>query len=274
MSKWKSLFAVLPVVLLAMACGGSDVKPADADETAEVAEESPSTSPTEESAEVDLPSDETVLNYFQGIATNSLSSLDDSISLAVPGSLADSYATYLKALLQASIDGGTVDDYGKSDVKKVDGGYEYCWGAGDDQNCYTNSDVAGRDGKIANFSVNDSPLKGRLTMGNGSPAPVQGLDAQATFISAFETSSRDRLVAVYSIKTGKDTAISGFDATYRSTEGRQSDASGMEGPQDLGRDSLANFALSFPNAKVGGTVTLNMYDESYTNKGTVTFKTR
>ena len=160
----------------------------------------------------------------------------------------------------------------KRTAKKVTDGYEYCEGTGSDQACFTYTDIKGAGGKVSNFSVNGKPIANRPTVGNGKLINAKGLDVQASFIAAFEASSGDTLIVVVSLKTGKSTPISGMEASYRSPEGRQSNSSYMEGPFDLGADSLANYSFSFPSAGLGGDFTISMYDESFSNEGSVTLK--
>ena len=101
---------------------------------------------------------------------------------------------------------------------------------------------------------------------------MEGSGASVTYIAAFESTSSGSLFIVVSVKAGPQ-GISYVDATYRSTQGRQSDSSDQEGPNDLGAGALANYDFAFPGAKIGGTVTLKILDSNY-DESTVTLKTR
>lgn len=62
-------------------------------------------------------------------------------------------------------------------------------------------------------------------------------------------------------------------AKYGSPQGRQSESSEYNGPDGLDADSLANYAFTLPNAKIGGTLTLTIDDEDFNHTGTDTLKT-
>lgn len=261
-------------LLLLTACADASVAPASSDDSASVVDQSQteSSSPTP-STDRKAPSEQDFTAYFDGIASLKISDLEEAIELAAPGSLAEAYATYQKGLTQSAIDGGTPFQDTVSSVKEVDGGYEYCV-TGATSQCFTNTEITAKDGKIASFSINGKPLKGRLQIGNGKATAVSGLDAKATFIAAYEATSGDTLVVIFSMKTGPSTSMSGIQGSYRSPEGRQSSAGMMNGPFELGRDSLANYALYFPNADLGGDITVSMWDQGSPTEGTVTLHTR
>jgi hypothetical protein len=262
--------ALLPLLLL-ISCGSSDVKPSNG-ESAKVADQSPSASDSPSSdSDPNLPSEDTLRKYFNGIGHSTLDSLQESLDAAVPGSPAAAYATYLRALMQADIDGGTPDDEGE-DVNKVTGGFKQCVGTGSDQTCYKYTDIEGSDGKVSNFSVNDKPLGNRLSVGNGKAVVADGSGSSATFIAAFEASSGSNLFIAVSVKAGSK-GVSLVQAKYRSVDGRQSESAQNSGPDDLDSGALANFAFVFPSAKIGGTLTLTLSDSDY-NDSTITLKTR
>jgi len=263
--------ALLPLVLLVSCGGGTDVKPSDG-ESAKVADQSPgATESASASDDIDLPSEDTLEAYFNGIAHQTLDSLQEAIDAAQPGSPAAAYATYLRGFGQAAVDDGTPFEEG-ADMSKVDGGFKQCEGTGEDETCYEYSDIEGAGGKVAKFSVNDKPLGTRLAIGNGKAVGAKDGDSQATFIAAFEGSSGSNLFVVVSIKAGSK-GVALVEANYRSVEGRQSESSDDTGPDDLDSGALANYAFVFPSAKVGGTVTLKINDSDYT-ESTITLKTR
>lgn len=262
--------ALLPLALV-MSCGSTDVKPSTG-ESAKVAEQSPTaTESATSTADANLPSEDTLKKYFNGIGHTTLESLQESIDAAQPGSPAAAYAIYEKGLQQAATDGGTPYEEG-TDMNKIDGGFKTCEGSGADQVCYEYTDIEGADAKVSNFSVNDKPLANRLSIGNGRAVAAQGGDSQATFIAAFEESSGNNLIVVVTIKAGAK-GVGLVQAKYRSPEGRQSESSDDGGPSDLDSGALANFYFVFPSAKIGGTVTLTISDADY-NDSTVTLRTR
>lgn len=269
----KLAWVLIPTLMVLGACGGTDVKPAGKDEAAEVVGNSPSASPSE-STKTDLPDSDTVKQYAEGINADTIEGYDKALSAALPGSPAAAYATYLKASMQSQIDGGTAGDLARSELTDIDGGFESCASADGEKVCYKYTDFTGRESKVANLSVNDKPLDGRLTVGSGAATPISGLNAKATFLAAFETSDGKQLLVVLSVKSGKGTKVNLSEASYRSQDGRQSQSSGMHGPSELGADSVANYTFAFPTAKVGGALTLKVYDESFMNSGSVTLKTR
>jgi hypothetical protein len=270
--KFTKLGGVLLLLTLLAACGGPDVKPASG-ESAQVADQSPSTSasPTSE-AEADLPSEGTLRKYFDGVSTYTIDSLQEAIQVAQPGSPAAAYATYIQGSIQAVVDGGESYDDSKRTAQKTDDGYRFCEGSGSDETCYEYTDITGADGKVSNFSVNQRPLTNRLAVGNGKPVALTGLDATATFIAAFEASTGSRLFVVVSVKAGT-AGIAHVSAKYRSPQG-QSESSDQSGPDDLDADSLANYVFAFPDAKIGGTVTLEVDDQDFNHTGTVELKTQ
>jgi len=272
--KFAKLGGVLLLLTLLAACGGTDVKPASG-ESAQVADQSPSASAsTTSEAEADLPSEGTLRTYFDGVSTYTIDSLQEAIQVAQPGSPAAAYATYIQGSIQAVVDGGESYDDSKRTVQKTDDGYKFCEGSGSDETCYEYTDITGADGKVSNFSVNQRPLANRLTVGNGKPVALNGLDATATFIAAFEASTGSRLFVVVSVKSGTTAGIANVSAKYRSSQGRQSESSDQSGPDDLDADSSANYVFAFPDAKIGGTVTLEVDDQDFNHTGTVALKTQ
>lgn len=258
-------------------CASDDVTPAAPDDSASVADQSlapTSTSTTSsKSARSNLPSEETLKTYFEGIAAGTIAGAEEAMDAAAPGSMALAYANYLRGNIQAMIDGGIAPPPEQPEVKKVDGGFEYCY-TGSQAQCYTNTKITGKSDKVANFSVNDKPLKGRLYTGDDKPITASGEDVQARFIAAYETTSDKDLIVVFSLKTGKTASLASVQGTYRSPEGRQSTATITNGPFKLGTDSLANYAMVFPNAALGGNVTVTMFDESFQKESTLTLRTR
>jgi hypothetical protein len=270
MKTLKVAAALVPLVLLA-ACGGTDVKPASG-ESANVADQSPgATASPSTTGDPNLPSEDTLNKYFDGLGTDTLDSLQESIDAAQPGSPAFAYATYLRGFDQAAIDGGAPDDE-VADTTKIDGGFKLCQGSGSDETCYEYKDIEGADGKVSNFTVNSKPIANRLTIGNGKAVMATGSSSSATFIAAFVSSTGNSLYIVVSIKAGSK-GVGLVQAKYLSPEGRHSESSDDTGPSDLDPGALANFGFAFPSAKIGGTLKLTISDSNY-DDSTITLKTQ
>jgi hypothetical protein len=73
---------------------------------------------------------------------------------------------------------------------------------------------------------------------------------------------------------GQKAIFSGYEATYRSPEGRQSTANDMYGNTDAGPNSTVYEEVIFPRAKPGGVMTVAVSDPNYNSVVNVKIKTR
>jgi hypothetical protein len=211
--------------------------------------------------------------YFDGVATQSVESLQRSIDTAQPGSPAAAYATYLQASAQAALDGGAAPSEHVFTAKHTSTGYRFCQGDGSDRTCfdYTHVEVVG--GKVVSFSVNDKPIAPRVTAGSGEVARFKGVDATASFVASYDTTSSDLVFVVVRVTAGAG-PVGKIGATYRSPGGTSASSTMAYGPGRLAAGSSANYAFSFAHTDVGGTVTLTAPAVAQTAPGTVSLATR
>ncbi len=218
------------------------------------------------------PATQGAQGYFDGVATQSVDSLQRSIDAAQPGSPAAAYATYLQASAQAALDGGVTPTEHEFTADHTDTGYRFCQGTGSDRTCFDYTDVEVVDGKVASFSVNAKPIAPRVTVGAGQQAAVDGTDAHAAFVASYRTTASDLLFVVVTITSGTD-PLGEVTARYRSPAGDSSSSTVQVGPDRLAAGSGANYAFAFPHAGAGGEVTLS-FSGVGASHGSVTLSTR
>ena len=220
------------------------------------------------------PADEVLQTYFDDIATQTVSSLRDAEREAQPGSPAAKYATYLKVSTQAAIDGGQKVDQRKLAADRTNTGFKFCQGQGSDQVCFTYTKVTRAAGKVADFRVNGKTIADRLAVGTGKASVFRGLDAQARFLAAYQTTARGDLLVVVRITAGAGQGLDAVKGAYGSTGAAPADAAETFGPDTLEAGKSSNFMFAFPNTKVGGTLTLSTTAAPGGHPGTVALRTR
>ncbi|MCW2794023.1 MAG: hypothetical protein JWO76_3121 [Nocardioides sp.] len=253
------------------------MQPADGDSTVTQVGQSPEApgeaSTPEVSEEPDLPSDNDVRAYIDAVASSNVATLERAMKLTKKGSLAEAYLIYQVTGENANIDGGypTVSDLVGVTSKK--GGYQACY-AGDaaDPVCYLYADIEGADGKIVDFTINGLQLEKRISVGNGTFVSGTAYGVSGKFATSYVTAADNNLLITFQLRTTAD-PVSIISATYRSPDGRQSQAANIAGPYDLAPRSIANFSAMFPGAKPGGTMALSYYRENASD-ASLTFKTR
>jgi hypothetical protein len=115
-----------------------------------------------------LPSQVDLRSYFEAITSSDPDQISKAASeVAADGSLAQGYATYVSEVAVAAAAAGTPID--PADVDEVDGGFKAC--AGEDQ-CVTWTDLEGKGGKLADFTVNGTGLDDLLVDLTGQP-PIE-----------------------------------------------------------------------------------------------------
>ena len=269
--------SVLSLFLAIVLAGcGSDARQASGDnEAAKVESTTTLPAPVEGETEISLPSDDTVEDYFQALASNSAADVEDALALTAKGSVAYAYATYFAGYLNADIDGGFTNE---PDVfTKVDGGFKSCDASGDESSCAVWSDVEGENGKIVNFKIGDTAdgnsFDDRISLGDGSTTQAGNLGS-VEYVVAFETLS-GTVNIIARVKSGiEPISISSYDAKYRSPNGRQSAVSDAGGPTDLLAKSSATVRLAFPGARLGGTLSLSLFSEDFMREEAVQLRTR
>ena len=117
-----------------------------------------------------LPSQADLKSYFQAITGSDLDALAAAqTEVAAEGSLAQGYAAYVAEYnIAANAADAPVDPF---DVEEVDNGFKACVGDSPDQ-CATWTDLEGKDGKLANFTVNGRKLDELLVDLRGQ-APIE-----------------------------------------------------------------------------------------------------
>src|SRR3954453_12273639 len=115
-----------------------------------------------------LPSQAELKSYFEAITGADPDALARAQSdIAADGSPAQGYAAYVGAFAAAAAAGGQTAD--PVDVEEGDGGFKACIGDSPDQ-CATWSDLKGQEGRLTDFTINDTPLHELLVDLTGQPA--------------------------------------------------------------------------------------------------------
>src|SRR5262245_32266897 len=113
-----------------------------------------------------LPSQADLKSYFEAITSADPDQISKAASeVATDGSLAQGYATYVGEVSVAAAASGTPNE--AVDVEEVDGGFQAC---ANDNQCVMWTDLQGKDGKLASFSVNGTKLDNLLVDLTGQPS--------------------------------------------------------------------------------------------------------
>jgi hypothetical protein len=253
-------FSLASIVLL-FGCGGPEVEEATGDRSAATANQD------------EEVNDEEIQSYFDALASNDADEMEKVAGLAAPDSIAQAYAMHQANIVNAAQDMGM--PYESEDVRSVEGGYETC---GTDEEgkevCYTYADLESTAGKLSSFTVNGKSLKDRISLGNGQTAKA-GRFGRVEFLSAYKSADNDLWVAVkFKTSKGEPAIFAGYEAKYRSPDGRQSTAGELIGSEELDPNSMSFEVMIFPRAKAGGTVSIPVYDLDYYGEVNVKIKTR
>ena len=219
---------------------------------------------------VEQVSDNDLDSYFDSYASGDPDKMAAAQSLASPGSLAEAYLIHQGALANSYLDGGSGSTEDKS--TKTAEGYRLCDpNSNEKDSCTAYTDFKSVDGKLSSFTVNGLDLTNRLAIGKGAAVKAGSL-ATVKFISSYQAAS-NYLFAVLEVKSADKKLILGtYQATYRAPGGRQSTATGADGPAELGANSTANISIVFEKAKPGGELTLTIAVEDYNLDKSVTLK--
>ena len=159
-----------------------------------------------------LPSQADLKSYFQAITGSDLDALAAAqTEVAAEGSLAQGYAAYVAEYnVAANAADAPVDPF---DVEEVDGGFKACVGDSPDQ-CATWTDLEGKDGKLANFTVNGRKLDELLVDLTGPGADrVRRVSTQSSPNYAYRQPTSGRLYVVCTV-TAIDVPLSSRPGTY------------------------------------------------------------
>jgi hypothetical protein len=252
------LVAAVSAVVVLASCGGNPASPNDAGPV-KVAPASPGAT--------DLPSKATLHTYFDAIANATLASYDKAGEVAAPGSPAAGFMTYLMAAAQAVVDSGQELAAANARAVVKDGGFEFCNGSGSSRACFRYTDITGADGKVVDFSVNDDPIADRVAVGSGTPVRLAAVDGTATFVVAFESSESDNLFLAIRLDAGNHD-LDKVSVTYRAPGGVPVQSARMSGPATVKAGSDGSFVFAFPQARIGGTLTLSVRDDAANLAGT------
>jgi hypothetical protein len=120
-----------------------------------------------------LPSQAQLQTYFTAVASYDVDGLQSAAtSIAAEGSPAAAYALYQADIALATKEAG--QQPGSFEAKPKGDGFEAC--GQDTKTCATWTDLSGKDGRLEDFQVNGSDVKGSLVDLTGqAPIDVQGL---------------------------------------------------------------------------------------------------
>ncbi len=218
------------------------------------------------SKESGAPPQETVEAYFDALASRDPDLLTAAMDLVVPASYAEATLTYYFAITDAVVAAGYSLDDIAGDIKEIDGGYRLCTDPADADTCGEFTDVVGRGGLVSGYELDGEDRTDKLVVGSGASVPA-GTLADVALRAAAETTTPDQLNVVIDVTSGgQPISINAYSATYRTPEGRQvqvSSDSSLIGSTDLQPDSTTTLVLAFPNAAIGGVVTLEAVSDDY-----------
>lgn len=254
--KHKLLASCAISVLILTGCGQNDNQLATESTPAPTPEESPE--PTEEEQEPDLPSDEEIQEYVEAIASDTISDLDSAADLTVEASPAANYLRYFTHQVNAQIDGGFRDHSDRA-VNEVDDGLEICNSFDGEETCTAYTHFTGEAGAIYSFEVEGTAVEDRLLMSSGEP--VEGpRGSSVELVAAYLNAAGTHTVVAYELRSG-DLGMSMPWPSFRSPEGRQSQAEDQFGTISLAPDSMSHYAAWFPVSELGGDLHVEIIDD-------------
>ncbi|MCW2795107.1 hypothetical protein [Nocardioides sp.] len=240
---------VLAVALSVLASCGSEPKtPADPANSSGAA----STGTQQSDA---LPPASEVRAYFAAVASYDPAQLRAAQASTEDGSVAANYVGYLLELSRAAVASGSPEAGAKIEPAGADA-YTACRADGRTNDCVVWSDFTGRDGKLVDFTVNGETLDSRISAGDGTTVPAGSIgDVQVAY--AYQSVQSQDLYVVVKVAAAEGVTIVSDQATYQS-DGSQVSASSFVGPTGGVGGRTTTVVLVFPQAAVGGTVTLTL----------------
>lgn len=255
-----STFAMLAIAALLTSSCSSSTKSETVTTAAPVvtavqtAAANPEKSPATTASEAPVP-EAPVKDFLAAFAQRSSpDAMREGLAYAVPGSAAHTYLSHQANVSEAALDSGmpfTDDELNP----KGDAAFELCNTDPQAKNPCSVFDhfKADQSGKIVDFDVSGKQLQSRLVKGNGDAIKAAG--ASFTLLSAYSSATANNLSATIRVETGSK-MIMLAEATYRSPDGKQRQATAMLTPGEIDPKSNAIVAFGFQGVKPGGKVTI------------------
>lgn len=202
------------------------------------------------------------LRYFEAIGASHPDLVGAASNFAVEGSLADLYTLTQVAYKQATLDGGSLDTRSR-DILFENGHISVCdrgWDKPDSDRrdfCNDYSEFVIEGDRLVNFTAGDTPLDGRILVGDGQERAFGDFATVKPLIS-YE-SIRGNLIVIVEITSTNPEFSTPYGATYLSADGRPIEATTSYGPRDLKPGRQANTAYVFAGGSLGGDLELMDY---------------
>lgn len=237
-------------------CGDSPM----ASPASDAPSQSASSSPSEQTKDPDLPSNEDIETFMEAIASNSSSELSSASDLVLEDSPAADYLTYYSHNVDAQIDAGLSGLQEASDIEEEENGLKTCTTEAGDRQCTSYTDFEGKEGLITDFQVQGRDLADRLTVGSGETISGPG-GSEIEFVAAYMNAYDTHLLVAFNLTSGStETDLSTI--SYRAEDGRQSQAEEHYGSWGLAPDSMSSYIAAFPGATLGGEAHIEIWTEN------------
>jgi hypothetical protein len=205
----------------------------------------------------DLPSAEELAAYFDAVASYDPAQLADAEEAAADGSPAQGYAAYLADFATSAEAAGQPVD--PAAAHEVDGGFEACGGTGAADECVTWADLVGRDGELADFTVDGTRLDESLVdLTAQAPVVSEGLyTVQPDY--AYRSPQSGSLFVLVTV-TARDVALAPRPGVYIEQD-HTLDGVETRAPARVEPGASTPVVLAFPDAEdvaLDGAVTFPM----------------
>lgn len=259
------IVAVAVLTLGLVGCSSDEPEAEAPPETVSTVDNSEASAPVVEQDDVD----KVAQAYVDALASADLVTMRRQQRAAADGSLAEAYMRHQANGNESSLDGGYPESPGEVTEAK-DGGLRACYESddGSDRTCYNYNDFkVNSAGELVDFVIDGRTLKGRLSVGDGTPTTTSL--ANFTFDSAYITQAGSLAVSG-TIKTkGSDLFIEA-GSNYRSPSGRVRAMSSSSGLSSFPADSRSAFTAYFDGPiKFGGEMNLTFVEDGGTYTQTV-----
>ncbi len=232
------LALLLPLGLVA-GCGGDDSKDSS------------------KASSSDLPSRADLKAYFTAVAAYDVDGLAAAEKIAADGSPAQGYAAYLGEFAASAIAAG--QPVAPAEVEEVEGAFKACGGTGAPDDCAVWSDFEGKDGRLTDFTVNDTKVDDSLVDLTGQP-PVSSpgvYEVQPDY--AYRASQSGTLFVLVTI-TAADVPLSPKPGIYIEQD-QILNGVATRAPGTIDAGSSSPVVLAFPDAQdtqLDGQVTFDL----------------
>lgn len=197
--------------------------------------------------------DSAIKRYVDGLASQDPDAMLAAARGAAPNSPAQSYLLHQAYVQEAELDGGISVE--PDNLTPADNGFSMCAEGEDAKSCTKIGGFVLRGNKVADLTINGRAPGPRLTLGSGTAVNDHGV--KVVFLSAYRAITKDMFWVTLRVTSGKQRLDPfGYEAKYRSPNGRQRTASDWYGPDELDPGSTATYALAFPAVVAGGRVTV------------------